>query len=108
MYVDSLVRTPALKTAKIKSEQGGAPVYNYIFSWDTPVMGGFAMSYHTSEISFVMNNAKNYEFATGGGKEALALADKMSQAWINFAKTGNPNVTGQTRWETTIEKMEQQ
>ncbi len=100
LYVDSLVRTPALKTAKIKSEQGGAPVYNYIFSWDTLVMGGFAMSYHTSEISFVMNNAKNYEFATGGGKEALALADKMSQAWINFAKTGNPNVTGQPRWET--------
>jgi para-nitrobenzyl esterase len=28
--------------------------------------------------------------ATGGGPVAMALQDKVSQAWINFAKTGNP------------------
>jgi para-nitrobenzyl esterase len=35
---------------------------------------------------------------TGGGQEAHGLADKMSQAWINFAKTGNPNHTGLPEW----------
>ena len=35
---------------------------------------------------------------TGGGAEALTLADKMSQAWINFARTGNPNAEGLPEW----------
>ena len=32
--------------------------------------------------------------ATGGGPVAMALQDKVSQAWINFAKTGNPSQPG--------------
>ena len=35
---------------------------------------------------------------TGGGKEAYALADKMSRAWIAFARTGNPNHKGLPNW----------
>jgi para-nitrobenzyl esterase len=31
---------------------------------------------------------------TGGGPVALALQDKVSQAWINFARTGSPNQPG--------------
>ena len=36
---------------------------------------------------------------TGGGKSAQLLSDKMSSAWINFARTGNPNVKGLPKWE---------
>ena len=32
--------------------------------------------------------------ATGGGPVAMALQDKVSQAWINFARTGNPSQPG--------------
>jgi para-nitrobenzyl esterase len=35
---------------------------------------------------------------TGGGKEAYVLANKMSGAWINFARTGNPNSAGLPAW----------
>jgi para-nitrobenzyl esterase len=35
---------------------------------------------------------------TGGGKEAYALADKVSQAWINFARNGDPNHKGLPAW----------
>jgi para-nitrobenzyl esterase len=35
---------------------------------------------------------------TGGGKGAFALADKISQAWINFAKNGDPNAKGLPVW----------
>ena len=36
---------------------------------------------------------------TGGGSEAQALADKMSDAWLNFARTGNPGVESLPAWE---------
>ena len=92
--MDGLLRIPALKTARLKADQNGAPVYNYLFAWDTPVLGGFAMSYHTSEIPFVMNSLALTETAHGNGDEAKALADKMSRVWVAFAKTGNPNTPG--------------
>ena len=35
---------------------------------------------------------------TGGTKEAYALAAKVSDAWTNFARTGNPNHKGLPQW----------
>jgi para-nitrobenzyl esterase len=41
---------------------------------------------------------------TGGGKEAYALADKVSLAWINFARYGDPNHDGLPKWESYTEE----
>lgn len=90
LYVEFWLRGGALRILNAKAAQKGAPVYSYVFSWETPVMGGYAMSYHCSELPFVFNNIALSEKATGGGKRAQALADKISQAWIDFARTGNP------------------
>src|SRR5580700_6891479 len=38
------------------------------------------------------------ENMTGGGSEAHQLAAKISQAWISFARTGNPNHYGLRKW----------
>ena len=90
LYVEVWIRDGALRVLDAKAAQKGAPVYSYIFAWETPVMGGYAMAYHCSELPFVFNNIALSEKATGGGKKAKALADKMSQAWIDFARTGSP------------------
>jgi len=37
-------------------------------------------------------------FATGGGAEARLLAAKVSDAWINFARKGDPNHSGLPKW----------
>jgi para-nitrobenzyl esterase len=42
---------------------------------------------------------------TGGGKEAYVLADKMSQAWINFATSGDPNHKGLPQWPKYTEAV---
>ena len=97
LYVDTWLRTRAKKTMNIKSDQNGAPVYAYVFTWETPIMGGYAMAYHCSELPFIFNNIALSEMATGGGEKAQALADKMSQAWIDFARTGNPGWEAYTR-----------
>ena len=35
---------------------------------------------------------------TSGNPDAYVLAEKMSQSWINFAKTGNPNHKSLPKW----------
>ena len=78
-----------------KLEKAQAPVYNYVFAWEYPINGGMT-SFHCSELAFCFHALSNPQMhtATGGGPVALALQDKVSTAWINFAKTGNPNQPG--------------
>jgi len=78
-----------------KLEKTKVPVYNYLFAWEYPINGGIT-SFHCSELAFCFHalSVPQIKTATGGGPVALALQDKVSQAWINFAKTGNPNQPG--------------
>ena len=98
LYVDSMFRPGTIHTAQLKADQNGAPVYAYLFTWHSPVMDGRARANHCMEIPFVFNNIEITEQVTGGGPEAYALADAVSQAWINFARTGNPNNKGLPNW----------
>jgi para-nitrobenzyl esterase len=97
-FVDVIYRPIVLRTARIKVEQRGAPVYNYMFTWQSPALEGIGGAWHISEVPFVFNNISRAETSTGGGADAVALADKMSQALINFARTGNPNGSGLPQW----------
>ena len=97
LYAEVWIREGALRILNAKAAQNAAPVYSYIFAWETPVMGGYAMAYHCSELPFVFNNIALSEKITGGGEKAYALADIMSQAWIDFAKTGNPGWEAYTK-----------
>lgn len=90
-FLDTLVRPGTITTAQLKADQQGAPVYGYIFTYESPVMDGVGMAWHCAEIPYIFNNAGLVDTATGGGDAAFALADKMSSAWINFARSGNPN-----------------
>ena len=61
---------------------------------------GMAMSFHTAEIPFVFNDIDKIEgLIKVREKEAYKLAGKISQVWINFARTGNPNAEGLPKWE---------
>lgn len=97
--IDVICRPSALSLAKIKADQQGAPVYMYMFAWESPVMDGILRSTHCMEIPFVFNNVVRHAAMTGGGDDAQKLADRMSGAWINFARTGNPNADGLPQWE---------
>ncbi|MCF0174850.1 MAG: carboxylesterase/lipase family protein [Bacteroidales bacterium] len=91
---DTMFRLGSVKQANVKYAQGGAPVWMYVFAWQSPVLDGSLKSTHCMEIPFVFNNARVHAAMTGGGEQAVSLADRMSQAWINFARTGNPNGSG--------------
>ncbi len=76
--------------AERKAAQKGAPAYFYMLNWDTPVDGGKWRSPHALEIGLVFDNVKKSVSMNGDGPEAQRLADLMSEAWIAFARTGNP------------------
>jgi para-nitrobenzyl esterase len=97
--VDVMFRPGAVVQSLAKAAvSGGAPVFMYLFTWQSPVLDGKMKATHCFEIPFVFNNIARCEEMTGGTKEAEVLADKVSQAWINFARNGNPNHKGLPNW----------
>jgi para-nitrobenzyl esterase len=82
-----------------KAALGNAPVYMYRFQWYSPVSGGRLRAMHCMEIPFVFANVDLSTSVVGNGPERYALADKMSTAWVSFARTGNPNTRLLPKWE---------
>jgi para-nitrobenzyl esterase len=89
---------PTMKIAERRAALGKGPVYSYYFTWETPVQGGLLRTPHNMEIPFAFDNVQISANLTGGGAEAVALADKVSDAWIAFARTGDPNTPKLPHW----------
>jgi para-nitrobenzyl esterase len=87
--VDTFIRLPMLKIMAHKADQGVAPVYAYVFTWEDADRG----SSHGAEIPFVFDNV------SGGDADTQNLAKAVSQAWINFARNGIPGAAGLPDWE---------
>lgn len=91
------VRDASFALADTKYAADGQ-VWQYLFNWRTPMLGGTPGCFHSAEIAFVFDNADLCVNQTGGGQEALDLATRVSRAWIAFARSGNPNHAGLPRW----------
>lgn len=91
-------RTDVLTQAERKTDQGKAPVYMYYFTWRSSVRDGKLKAFHTLEIPFVFDNVDLDEAMTGSGQERYALAERISGAWVAFARTGDPNHKGLPDW----------
>ncbi|HXX18873.1 MAG TPA: carboxylesterase/lipase family protein [Candidatus Acidoferrum sp.] len=94
----SPVRQSAVTQAARQAALGGAPVYTYWFCWKTPVLDKRPGAFHCSELAFVFDNTDRCAPMTGGGPVPRALAAKVSEAWINFGRCGDPNHPGLPKW----------
>lgn len=93
-----MFRAPSLLAADRKVAQAAAPVYVYLFTWETPVLDGKLKATHALELPFVFDNADLVPSLTGKDPERFKLSEQMSSAWIAFARTGNPNHPGIPTW----------
>src|SRR6266850_737504 len=91
-------RRAAFEQAMRKAALGVAPAYSYIYSWRTPVLDGRPGPFHACEIAFTFDNAEICDHYSGGTPEAFVLSKQISTAWVNFARTGNPNHDGLPHW----------
>jgi para-nitrobenzyl esterase len=96
----SRLRIPVFAQATRKAALGTAPAYAYIYSWRTPILDDRPGSFHASEISFTFDNAELCNHYSAGAPDALVLSKQISKAWVNFARTGNPNHSGLPFWPT--------
>ena len=94
---DHRYNAPVMKIAERRSALGRGPVYLYYFRWESPLDGGRLKSPHTIEIPFVFDNL-DVSPLTAGSDAARALADKVSDAWIAFARSGDPNTPKLPAW----------
>jgi len=81
-----------------KAEQGRAPAYVYMTSWETPAGGGVFKAPHTVEIPFMLYSYDKVRAFVGPGPEPKHMADQIGGAWVAFARTGNPNHPGIPHW----------
>jgi para-nitrobenzyl esterase len=89
-------RLLSIETAEAKAVQGGAPVYMYLFMWESN--HELLKAAHTMEIPFVFDNLDSTPIV-GTREDRFALAEQLSTTWLAFARSGDPNHEGLPRWE---------
>ena len=94
---DEMFRDPARRAATAKTAFGGAPVYAYEFAWETAVLGGVLGAAHGVDVSFPFDNTELHP-ATTGSRSAQLLAPAVRDAWVAFARDGDPNHEGLIAW----------
>jgi para-nitrobenzyl esterase len=99
------VRQAAIRQATVKAALQKAPAYLYWFSWHTPVFDGRPRAFHCAELPFVFYNTDRCDAMTGGGADARELSARMADAWIQFARTGDPNHADMPRWSPFSPQM---
>ena len=99
LNTDFRTRGNVIRQAAAKQALGGAKAYVYLFAWKSLVNDGALAACHGMELPFMFNNVANQREMTGGTPEAYRMADFVSNAWLAFIKTGDPNCKGLPAWE---------
>ena len=81
---------PAMKAAERRAALGKGPAYLYYWTWESPAEGGKYRAQHTIDIPFFFDTIQASRL-TAGAPDAQALADQVSEMFIAFARTGDPN-----------------
>ncbi len=98
LSTDAVFRIPAVRL--LEAQVPHAPVWSYLFTFESPVFGGILRSTHALEIPFVFDtlDGTGADMLTGTGPERQGIADAMHRAWITFARDADPQHPGIPSW----------
>jgi para-nitrobenzyl esterase len=96
---DRTMRYPAMRLAELQRDHQPR-TYAYLFTWPSPLMGGLFGACHALELPFVFGTLHQPLVGriVGAGSEAQALAYRIQDAWIAFARSGDPSHPGIGDW----------
>ncbi len=98
LETDALWRMMAVRTAEALCER--QPVYMYLFNYRSTAPHADYGAAHAMELPFVFGgiDALDVIAFTGRAPYRAALMEHMQEAWIRFARTGDPGVPGAGSW----------
>ena len=76
----------------------GAPAWMYQLDFGSPIDGGKLRAFHSFDIALVFGNLDKPGSKTGTGPAARKVSDQMSEAFLAFARTGDPNCAAIPAW----------
>jgi para-nitrobenzyl esterase len=96
---DRVFRIPAIRTAEAQLPHQ-RDVFMYLYSWESPGFGGLFGACHAIEIAFVFGctDLEGGEHFVGKGEAVDQLAARTMDAWLGFAKHGDPNHADLCDW----------
>ena len=97
---DRMFRVGSIRAAE--SQSAFTSTYMYLFDWESPAMGGALGACHALELPFVFGtlHGPGMDQFAGSGPEANRLSEQMMDAWLAFARNGDPNSDGVPQWST--------
>jgi len=93
---NAMMRAPSIRLAERKLAQP-ASVFMYLFTYETPVLGGLVRSCHSSELPFIFSTVDRIPFA-GDRPDRFEMAAIMGRTWAAFARTGHPGGGSLPAW----------
>jgi para-nitrobenzyl esterase len=92
---DRVFRVPADRLAQAQHAHGG-PVWFYRYDWEAGFAGGLLGACHAVELPFVfgMIGGEGAEFFSAIGPEAERMSERTMDAWLAFARHGDPSHPG--------------
>ena len=74
-----------------------APVYTYLWQWSSPAFDSKFCAAHAMDVAALFYNDRE-AILGAGSKDARTMCSTLASAWVNFAKTGNPNNANIPSW----------
>ncbi len=90
MMTDAMFRVPMHRLADASIDAGNA-TWLYRFAYRTPVLDGALGACHSLETPFVFDNRDGPITLLVGDESPDSLAIAMQDAWLSFARHGDPN-----------------
>lgn len=100
--LDMGIRPAVIGFMNRRRREAVAPVYNYIFAYESQMMGGQLLG-HNGDLHFMFHNAL-YIPAMFKPEITERVQNEMAGAWAAFAATGSPNGQGLPVWEAYTEE----
>jgi para-nitrobenzyl esterase len=97
LETDRMFRLPAVRLAEAQAARGGN-VYAYLLEWESPLLGGSLGACHAIDLPFVFGTAEHAELFVGSGPEVARLEERMMDAWLAFARGGDPSCDALGAW----------
>jgi para-nitrobenzyl esterase len=101
IQTDIMFRMPVIRLVEAQRDNG-RNAYNYLFTWKSPALGGAFGACHALEIGFVF--CQQDPVLGGTGPEVEKLSRCIQDAWLSFARTGDPSCETIGKWPVYGEK----